>query len=195
MSQHEYVFLLSELIVLNNSIYLLRSRKFLRGLNSSYVPFPSIVPPPNVFTIHARLHQLKMINPWVLIGSQRPDNEITTRQSVSQQIRVTTEWKELSHGLTDHRSRDQPISRSFLLPVLAVLFSPVLMANALLLAAKTSTSSFILPASTNATDRSESRSAMMEASSIHSRRLSRDKPVPAKCSVPTYARTVSGRYA
>lgn len=83
---------------------------------------------------------------------------------------------------TDHRSRDHPISRSFLLLEPVALFSPVLMANALLTAAKASTSSFIRPASMKLVDRSELRSAMMAASSMHSSRLSRDKPVPAKCS-------------
>lgn len=43
--------------------------------------------------------------------------------------------------LTDHKSRDHPISRSLLLPEPDGLFSPVAMASALLQAAKASTSS------------------------------------------------------
>ena len=125
---------------------------------------------------------------------QRPTDEATGRQSADERSIMEEKDKTSPYGLTDHRSRDQPNSRTFLLLLPVVLLSPVvLIANALLHAANTSTSSFIRPASTNAVERSESRSAMIEASSMHSKRLSRDKPVPAKCSVPIYARTVSGR--
>lgn len=82
-------------------------------------------------------------------------------------------------GLTDHKSRDHPISRNLLLPEPDGLFSPVAMASALLQAAKASTSSVMRLAPWKASLRSESRSATKDASSMHSSRLSRDRPVPA----------------
>ena len=100
-----------------------------------------------------------------------------------------------TYCFTLQRSRDHPISRNFLLPDPVALFSPVTMANALLHAVNASTSSVMRPQSTNAAVRSEFRCATTDASSMHSRRLSRDKPVPAKCRALTYARIVSGRYS
>lgn len=97
--------------------------------------------------------------------------------------------------LTDHKSLDHPISFNFLLLVPTALFSPVAIANALLHAANASTSSVILLAFTNTSVRSEPLSAITADSSMHSRRLSRERPVPAKCRALMYARMVSGRYA
>lgn len=98
-------------------------------------------------------------------------------------------------GLTDHKSRDHPISRSLLLPDPDGLFSPVAMASALLQAAKASTSSVMRLASVKASLRSDSRSATKDASSMHSNKLSRDRPVPANWRALMYAKIVSGKYA
>lgn len=94
----------------------------------------------------------------------------------------------------DHKSRAQPASLSLLLLDPTVFLSPVITASALLQEAKASTSSFIRRVWMKLAAMSEFLSATTTANSIHSRRLSRERHVPAKCNVLTYARIVSGRY-
>jgi hypothetical protein len=96
--------------------------------------------------------------------------------------------------LTDHSSLDHPVSLSLLLLELPAFLSAETTASALLHMANASTSSFIRRASTKHDARSEFLSATTDASSMHSSRWSRDKHVPTKCKVLTYASTVSGRY-